>query len=60
MVNRVERVASQLPVSAQTLLKRDITGNELGLDGKRDTGAYGDTVRRQTVGRPTVRPDAPR
>jgi hypothetical protein len=60
MVNRLERVASQLPVSAQTLLKRDITGNELGPDGKRDTGAYGDTVRRHPVGRATVRPDAPR
>jgi hypothetical protein len=60
MVNRVERVASQLPLSAQTLLKRDITGNELVPDGKRDTSAYGDTVRRQTVGRATVRPDAPR
>ena len=60
MVNRVERVASQLPVSAQTLLKREITGNELVPVGTRDTGAYGDTVRHHPVGRATVRPDAPR
>lgn len=60
MVNRVERVASQLPVSAQTSVKREITANRWGPAGTRDTGAYGDTVRRQTVGRPTVRPDAPR
>jgi hypothetical protein len=60
MVNRLERVASQLPVSALTSVKREITGNELVPVGKRDTSAYGDTVRRQTVGRATVRPDAPR
>ena len=60
MVNRVERVASQLPVSALTSLKREITGNELVPVGTRDTGAYGDTVRRHPVGRSSVRPDAPR
>ena len=60
MVNRVERVASQLPVSALTSVKREITGNELVPVGKRVTSAYGDTVRHHPVGRATIRPDAPR